>query len=93
MWHECCGELPLTPYWFDLLYLKGGSLLDEPQARRFGNLVELETDLVAPSCDGQRCCARRRSFSKERSVTGTKGMMAKSLRCCLTLPGGRGQSG
>jgi len=22
------GELPLTPYWFDLLYLNGGSLLD-----------------------------------------------------------------
>ncbi len=29
------AELPMTPFWFDLLYLNGGSLLDEPQARRF----------------------------------------------------------
>ena len=29
------AELPMTPFWFDLLYLNGGSLLDEPQAQRF----------------------------------------------------------
>ena len=29
------GELPMTPFWFDLLYLNGGNLLDEPQSRRF----------------------------------------------------------
>ena len=27
-----------TPFWFDLLYLNGGALLDEPQARRFAAL-------------------------------------------------------
>ncbi len=31
------AELPMTPFWFDLLYLNGGSLLDEPQARRFAD--------------------------------------------------------
>src|SRR5579863_1018766 len=34
-------ELPMTPFWFDLLYLNGGSLLDEPQARRFAELAQI----------------------------------------------------
>src|SRR4029077_7060041 len=42
------NDLPLSPFWFDLLYLKGASLLDEPQARRFGTLVELSPNLVVP---------------------------------------------
>ena len=42
------AELPLSPFWFDLLYLNGTSLLDEPQARRFGTLVELAPNLVVP---------------------------------------------
>jgi DNA ligase-1 len=28
------ASLPLTPFWFDLLYWNGHSLIDEPQARR-----------------------------------------------------------
>ena len=32
------SELPLTPFWFDLLYLDGGNLLHEPQSRRFAAL-------------------------------------------------------
>src|SRR2546422_3017537 len=35
------AELPLTPVWFDLLYLNGDSLVDEPQSRRFATLREL----------------------------------------------------
>ncbi|MEO8126228.1 MAG: ATP-dependent DNA ligase, partial [Bryobacteraceae bacterium] len=33
------AELPLSPFWFDLLYVDGTALLDEPQARRFGELA------------------------------------------------------
>src|SRR5205823_2638542 len=33
-------ELPMTPFWFDLIYLDG-SLIDEPQARRFAELEKL----------------------------------------------------
>jgi DNA ligase-1 len=33
-------ELPLTPYFFDLLLLDGDALVDEPQARRFAALAE-----------------------------------------------------
>ena len=29
------ADLPMTPFWFDLLYLNGSPLLDQPQATRF----------------------------------------------------------
>jgi len=35
------GELPLTPFWFDLLYADGQSMMDEPQHRRFEALTQL----------------------------------------------------
>src|SRR5947199_72293 len=34
-------ELPLAPFFFDILYLDGDSLLDEPQERRFEALTEV----------------------------------------------------
>src|SRR5690348_637319 len=37
-------ELPMTPFWFDLLYLNGSPLVDEAQAKRFAELA-----LLAPS--------------------------------------------
>ena len=41
-------ELPMTPFWFDLLYLNGAPLLDEPQARRFAALSELSREHLIP---------------------------------------------
>ena len=35
---EMRAALPLSPFWFDLLYLDGGNLFDEPQSRRFAEL-------------------------------------------------------
>jgi DNA ligase-1 len=34
-------ELPLTPFFFDLLYLDGGGLMDEPASRRWSTLAEV----------------------------------------------------
>ena len=31
----------MHPFWFDLLYLNGGSLMDETQSRRFATLRDL----------------------------------------------------
>ncbi len=84
------GELPLTPYWFDLLYLNGGSLLDEPQARRFGNLVELAPDLVVPHATVSDA-AHAEEFFEDALRHGHEGMMAKSLVAPYAA-GGRGQS-
>ena len=39
--NELQRELPMTPFWFDLLYLNGGPLVDEPQAARFRELSGL----------------------------------------------------
>ena len=39
----------MTPFWFDLLYLNGGPLLDEPQARRFAALSELSREHLIPN--------------------------------------------
>ena len=35
------AELPMTPFWFDLLYLNGAPLLDQPQSARFAELQRL----------------------------------------------------
>src|SRR5262249_25059999 len=35
------AEIPLTAAWFDLLYVDGGSLIDESQSRRFAILEQL----------------------------------------------------
>ena len=52
-------ELPLSPYLFDLIYLDGDELLDEPQSRRFDALGGLASEeLVIPPPDHRR---RRRS--------------------------------
>ncbi len=35
------AALPLSHFWFDLMYLNGGSLVDEAQQRRFAALAEI----------------------------------------------------
>ena len=84
------GDLPLTPYWFDLLYLNGGSLLDEPQSRRFGNLLEMAPDLVVPHATVSDA-ERAEEFFETALRHGHEGMMAKSLVAPYAA-GGRGQS-
>jgi len=84
------GDLPLTPYWFDLLYLNGGSLLDEPQSRRFGNLLQLAPDLVVPHATVSDA-ERAEEFFETALRHGHEGMMAKSLVAPYAA-GGRGQS-
>src|SRR5580704_14246086 len=46
--HRMRQELPMTPFWFDLLYLNGAPLLDESQTRRFAALGELSQDHPIP---------------------------------------------
>ena len=35
------AQLPMTPFWFDLIYLDGAPLVDEPQSRRFSELKRI----------------------------------------------------
>jgi ATP-dependent DNA ligase I len=84
------GELPMTPFWFDLLYLNGGSLLDEPQARRFRALSELAPQSLIPHIIASNPAAGDEFF--EQSINrGHEGIMAKATAAAYAA-GARGQS-
>ncbi|PWU04041.1 MAG: ATP-dependent DNA ligase [Terriglobia bacterium] len=85
------AELPLTPYWFDLLYLDGQSLIDEPQRRRFSALMELAPPAaIAPHLlTGDPSAAAE--FLRGALEAGHEGVMAKSLEAGYAA-GARGQS-
>jgi DNA ligase-1 len=85
------AELPLQPFWFDLLHLDGGSLIDEPQARRFDQLQRLappET-LVPHTITGDP--SRAQEFLAAALAQGHEGIMAKAIAATYAA-GARGQS-
>ena len=43
------ADLPLTPFFFDCLYVDGASLIDQPQAERFATLAGIAPDTVVPN--------------------------------------------
>jgi DNA ligase-1 len=85
------AELPLTPYWFDLLYLDGQSMIDEPQSRRFAALQGLAAkESIVPhivTADS----ARADAFFAEALERGHEGIMAKAGGAAYAA-GARGQS-
>ncbi|HLH00046.1 MAG TPA: ATP-dependent DNA ligase [Bryobacteraceae bacterium] len=84
------GELPMTPFWFDLLYLNGGAMLDEPQHRRFEALAGLAPGSLMPHIvTGD--AGRARGFLEQALERGHEGVMAKAT-AALYSAGSRGQS-
>ncbi len=85
------AELPMTPFWFDLLYLNGGSLIDEPQAARFAELSKLvPSPALVPhlvTADGNSA----EDFLHQALAHGHEGIMAKA-RTAGYAAGARGQS-
>jgi DNA ligase-1 len=85
------AELPLSPFWFDLLYLNGQSMLDEPQSRRFQVLTELSpTAALIPNVRTADAEAAAR-FVDQAIAAGHEGVMAKSAESPYAA-GARGQS-
>jgi DNA ligase-1 len=84
-------ELPMTPFWFDLLYLNGGALIDEPQAKRFAELALLapSQNLIPNLVTGDR--DRAEDFLRQALAAGQEGVMAKA-RAASYAAGARGQS-
>ncbi len=68
------AELPLTPFWFDLLY-HDGNLLDEPQSRRFAALTSIAPVIPHVLTSNP---ATAREFLTEALQRGHEGIMAKS---------------
>ena len=85
------AELPLTPFWFDLLYADGRSIIDEPQQRRFEALAQLapgETLVPHLATDNPE---EAEEFIRGALDRGHEGAMAKSLEAAYAA-GARGQS-
>jgi DNA ligase-1 len=88
---QLLNDLPMTPFWFDLLYLNGAPAIDEPQARRFAELASLAPppDLVPNLATGSRNEAE--DFLHQALSGGHEGVMAKA-RNAPYAAGARGQS-
>lgn len=83
-------ELPLTAFWFDLLYLNGTSLVDEPQGRRFETLVDLAPAQVVPHTV-TAAAGDAMEFFEATLRQGHEGIMAKSTTAPYAA-GARGQN-
>jgi DNA ligase-1 len=84
-------EQPVVPFWFDLIYLNGSPMVDEPQARRFAALTELvPSEMVVPHLvTGD--VEHAEDFLHEALQRGHEGVMAKSTSAGYAA-GARGQS-
>jgi DNA ligase-1 len=72
-------EVPLTPFFFDLLYLDGGPLIDEAADRRLAALADAVPDamLIPRLLTSSRSEAQ--AFLERALASGHEGIMAKSL--------------
>ena len=72
------GELPLTPFFFDLLHLDGTDLIDRPAGERFSVLGEAVPGLAVPrivTADAEEADA----FFEDALARGHEGIMAKAV--------------
>jgi DNA ligase-1 len=84
-------EQPVVPFWFDLIYLDGNRLIDEPQARRFAALRELAApEMLVPHLVTSRA-EDAEEFLHQALERGHEGIMAKSMQAGYAA-GARGQS-
>ena len=85
------ADLPMHPFWFDLLYLDGSPLLDQRQAERFSELRRLSpAEAIVPNLvTGNPETAE--DFLHQALERGHEGIMAKA-RDSVYAAGARGQS-
>jgi DNA ligase-1 len=84
------GEIPLSLYLFDCLYLNGRSLIDETYESRWRTLAEISGDkyLAARKIIDDKPAAE--AFLRESLAAGHEGAMAKALNSAY-MPGNRGK--
>ncbi len=81
-------EVPLTPYFFDLLHLDGEDLVDRPLAERWGRLAEVAPALLVPRLVTADPLAAQ-GFFEEALRAGHEGVVVKHLE----LPYAAGRRG
>jgi DNA ligase 1 len=84
------GEIPLSLYLFDCLYLDGRSLIDEPYEVRWQKLVEISAGRHLASRKIATEKSQAESFLNEAIAAGHEGLMAKALSSAY-MPGNRGK--
>ena len=84
------GEIPLSLYLFDCLYLDGQSLIDEPYDMRWQKLIEISAgrNLASRLVTNQKDSAE--AFLNQSIAAGHEGVMAKALNSPY-MPGNRGK--
>ena len=72
------SEIPLTPFFFDCVYVNGTAMIDVPQIERFGTLAELAPAAVVPRLlrPSPEQAAR---FVDDTLRRGHEGVMVKAL--------------
>ena len=83
------AELPLTPFFFDCLYVDGASIIDQPQAERFGTLGELAPRSIVPNVV-RPTPDEASQFVASTLQRGHEGVMVKALTSTYAA-GRRGQ--
>ena len=73
------SELPLRPFFFDILYAEGSALIDEPYERRAARLAALVPEEQRPARIVTADVVEAQSFYDRAIVAGHEGVMAKSL--------------
>ena len=73
------GELPITLFLFDLLYLDGASLLDEPLGRRWGRLAGLAPSPLLVPRIVTASPEEAEHFHRAAVQAGHEGVMVKAL--------------
>jgi DNA ligase 1 len=84
-------ELPMTPFWFDLIYLDDASLIDEPQKTRFSELQRLAPAVAIVPHVTTSDISQAEDFLHKALASGHEGIMAKALGSAYAA-GARGQS-
>jgi ATP-dependent DNA ligase I len=83
------ADLPLTPFFFDCLYVDGASLIDRPQADRFGTLSEIAQTMIVPNLV-RPTPEEASQFVDATLQRGHEGVMVKALTSSYAA-GRRGQ--
>jgi DNA ligase-1 len=72
-------QVPLTPFFFDLLYLNGGPLVDEPGQRRLTALLDAVPVAMVVPRTATSSPAEAQRFLQSALDRGHEGIMAKAL--------------
>ena len=72
------ADLPLTPFFFDCLYVDGTPMIDEPQFERFGRLSSIAPLTIVPSLL-RPTREQAAQFVEDTLRRGHEGVMVKSL--------------